>query len=107
MAATEHVALQPKGDLCFLYGLAHQLIKLGAVDTKFVTENTEGFESFRDHVAQFPPERVAIEAGISVDQLVRVAKTIAGVQRHRSGGLWASTKAIKACEPLKRSSTSL
>lgn len=81
MAATEHLAIRPKSDMCLLYGLARLLIELGAVDSQFVDNHTEGFEAFRQHVDGFTVERVSAETGISTEQLVRVAKTIANAKR--------------------------
>jgi assimilatory nitrate reductase catalytic subunit len=81
MLATQHVALRPKGDLCFLYGLARELIRLGAVKRDFVAAHTTGFEEFERFVAAFPPERVAAEAGVPAEHLQRCAVTIARGQR--------------------------
>jgi len=78
MAATEHVALRPKSDLALLYGLANLLIGMGAVDTSFVAEHTNGFDDFAGFVADFTLERVEQESGVAPDQVHRIADAIAG-----------------------------
>lgn len=81
MAASEHVALQPKSDLTFLYGLANLLICGGAIDFEFVESHTQGFEEFRQHVSSFNLERVATQTGVSSGQLQRIAQLIADGKR--------------------------
>src|SRR5207249_2508030 len=53
----------------------------GAVDRAFVEGHTTGFDDFADHVAAFPPSRVAAETGLSTDALERLAATIANGER--------------------------
>ncbi len=47
MAATHHLALQPKSDLVLLYGLAHQLLERGWINIDFIEQHTSGFDAFR------------------------------------------------------------
>ncbi len=82
MAATQHYAIKPKSDLTLLYGIAHLIIREGGLDAAFIRENTNGFEDFEKFVADFTPDRVAEETGISTECLVHFAKTIiAGTPR--------------------------
>ena len=81
MAATQHVALNPKSDLVLLYGLAHLLIARGAVDHEYVAEHTEGYDAFAEHVAAYTPERVSAATGVAVDALERLVTTIAHGER--------------------------
>jgi assimilatory nitrate reductase catalytic subunit len=76
MAATIHLALRPKSDLTLFYGLAHILIREGWIDREFIEAHTTGFDAFRDHVAEFTPDRVAAAAGIEVTELERVAQVV-------------------------------
>lgn len=76
MAATQHYAIQPKSDLTLLYGIAHLLIRDGAVDTAYVEQHTTGYAEFAAFVQSYSPESVACETGLSVDQLQRFADTI-------------------------------
>ncbi|HEV7887860.1 MAG TPA: nitrate reductase [Acidimicrobiales bacterium] len=76
MAATQHYPLRPKSDLVLLYGLAHLLVRRGAVDRAFADDHTNGFDDFAAHVEAFPPSRVSEETGLSVEALERLADTI-------------------------------
>ncbi|TDU73431.1 nitrate reductase (quinol-dependent) catalytic subunit [Prosthecobacter fusiformis] len=76
MAATQHYAIKPKSDLTLLYGIAHLLIRDGAVDTPFVTDHTTGFEEFAAFIQTYTPEHVAAETGLSMEQLQHFADTI-------------------------------
>lgn len=81
MLAAQHLALRPKGDLVLLYGLARQLIELGAVKRDYLAAHTTGFEEFERFVAPFTLERTAAETGVSAADLVRCAQSIARGQR--------------------------
>ncbi len=85
-AATLHVALRPKSDLTFLYGLAHLLIARGAVKTDFVAAHTTGFDAFAAFVAEFTPDRVAAATDVPVATLHRLAAIIA--ERERVSFWW-------------------
>jgi assimilatory nitrate reductase catalytic subunit len=76
-AATQHLAPRPKTDLTLLYGIAHLLIELDAVDHRFVADHTEGFAELAAHVGPYTPEVVAAETGVPLEQLHRLAETIA------------------------------
>ena len=76
MAATQHVALNPKSDLTLLYGIANLLVQSGWVDVNFIERSTAGYAEFAEFVRQFTPDKVAAETGLSVGQLYRFAETI-------------------------------
>jgi assimilatory nitrate reductase catalytic subunit len=73
MAASMHLAVRPGGDLALLYGLAHLLIRRGAVDRKFIDAHTSGFDDFGAFLSEFTPARVADEAGIAESSLQELA----------------------------------
>ncbi|HEY0947575.1 MAG TPA: nitrate reductase [Opitutaceae bacterium] len=81
MAATQHVALKPKSDLTLLYGLARLLIRRGAVKREFVEAHTTGFAEFAAFVEDFTLDRVVAQTGLSMEELERLADTIARGQR--------------------------
>ncbi|SDR66128.1 molybdopterin oxidoreductase family protein [Opitutus sp. GAS368] len=81
MLAAQHLALRPKGDLPLLYGLARQLIQLGAVKRDYLAAHTTGFAEFEQFVAGFTLERTAAESGVPVADLVRCAESIARGER--------------------------
>lgn len=87
MAATQHYSIKPKSDLALLYGLAHLLIRDGAVDREFIERSTTGYDLFVPFLGSFTPERVCTETGLKIEQLRRFAATIhAG--KHRVSFWW-------------------
>jgi assimilatory nitrate reductase catalytic subunit len=76
MGATQHYAIKPKSDLAFLYGLAHILISQGWIETRYIESNTLGFDSFKEAVKEFSPERAATASGLSPKELRRCAEAI-------------------------------
>jgi assimilatory nitrate reductase catalytic subunit len=76
MAATQHLALQPKSDLVLLYGVAKILIENDWLDHGYIGQHTTGFDEFAKHVKQFSPETVADVSGIDEAAIHRFARTI-------------------------------
>lgn len=76
MAATQHYAIKPKSDLTLLYGIAHLIIREGGVDQHFINEHTNHYDEFAKFVADYTPDRVAAETGISLGQLTKFTQTI-------------------------------
>jgi anaerobic selenocysteine-containing dehydrogenase len=81
MAATQHYSIQPKSDLILLYGLANLLVHRAAVNRDFVVAHTTGFPEFAQFVEGYTPEAVTRAAGITPEQLDRLANTIASGKR--------------------------
>jgi len=77
-AATLHVALRPKSDLTFLYGL---LIARSAVKPAFIAAHTSNYEAFAAFVATFTAEHTAAETGVSIATLHRLVDIIATRER--------------------------
>ena len=80
-AATLHVALRPKSDLTFLYGLAHLLIARSAVKPAFIAAHTSNYEAFAAFVATFTAAHTTAETGVSVATLHRLVDIIATRER--------------------------
>ncbi|HEY9249267.1 MAG TPA: molybdopterin oxidoreductase family protein [Rariglobus sp.] len=81
VAATLHVPLRPKSDLTLLYGLAHLLIRRGAVKRDFIDAHTANYDAFAAFAAAFPPERVSAETGLPAETLHRIVEIIATKER--------------------------
>jgi assimilatory nitrate reductase catalytic subunit len=81
MNATQHLALYPKSDQTLLYGVARLLIERGAIDAEYIANHTNGFDAFRDFVAEYTLERVTQETGLSVSQIERFVRIIQEGQR--------------------------
>ena len=76
MAATRHLALQPKSDLVLLYGIAHILVRNGWIDEQYIAQHTQEFDAFKRHVGQFTETRVSQATGLSVPQIRDFARLI-------------------------------
>jgi len=75
-AATHHLPLLPKSDLCLLYAVAHILIREGWIDRTFIDAHTTGFDAFAEHVSAFTPERAAGVSGLSTTAIEGLARII-------------------------------
>ncbi|MEY4489544.1 MAG: hypothetical protein RIQ79_2052, partial [Verrucomicrobiota bacterium] len=76
MAATWHINLRPKSDLWLLYGVANVLVTENRIHREFIDAHVNGYPGFAGFVAEYPPERVAAETGISADDIRRLARLI-------------------------------
>ena len=76
MAATQHLALQPKSDLTLFYGVANLLIERDWIDREFIDAHTNGFEDFAAFVQAFPMSRVVEETGLTPEAIERFAQSI-------------------------------
>lgn len=74
-AATQHIALQPKGDLPLLYALAHCILRDGRTDAASLAR-CEGLDEFAAFLADYPPAAVAGTTGMSVDAVEALARTV-------------------------------
>jgi len=81
MASTQHYAIQPKSDLTLLYGLAHLLIEMGAINHDFIEAHTFGYMEFAEFVQAFTPARVSEATGIPEKRMRHFAQTIASGKR--------------------------
>jgi assimilatory nitrate reductase catalytic subunit len=80
-AATQHLAIQPKSDLILLYGVAHELIARGRIDSQFVAASTTGFDEFANFVQRFSPEIVCETTGLERSAYTRFIDSIAHGKR--------------------------
>ncbi|WP_327141681.1 molybdopterin-containing oxidoreductase family protein [Nocardia sp. NBC_01327] len=94
----EHLAPLPGTDAALALGLMHIIVSMGAQDDEFIAEHTEGWDEFRDRIAEFTPERVAGITGLPVERIMALGERIArtrptairasqGMQRHAGGGM--------------------
>ncbi|UUZ46736.1 molybdopterin-dependent oxidoreductase [Massilia sp. B-10] len=117
----QHIALLPGTDAALALGLMHVLIKENLVDEDYIAQYTIGYGQLKERAAEWTPERVAATCGITVDEVVNLAReygsmarrgepvairTNYGVQRVRGGGMavrnitcllrWSGPGAIRA-----------
>jgi assimilatory nitrate reductase catalytic subunit len=76
--ADMHLPINPGTDLVLLNGLAHVILDEGLQDQDYIQKHTEGFDAFRDLVAQYDPVTAARICGIDEDSIRHVARLYAG-----------------------------
>src|SRR5437660_1493165 len=93
----EHLALMPGTDAALALGIMHVLIAEDLIDHDYVGRHTVDYDALKMRAAEFPPERVAAICGLTVRQVVALARDYGtvkpaairvnyGLQRHAGGG---------------------
>jgi assimilatory nitrate reductase catalytic subunit len=77
MLADLHLPVAPRSDLALINGLIHVVIEHDLVDHGYVAAHTAGFESLRESVREYTPERVAAITGLTPELVCRTAWTYA------------------------------
>jgi anaerobic selenocysteine-containing dehydrogenase len=70
----QHIAILPGTDAALALGMMHVLIGEDWIDHEYVAEFTLGFDQLKERVKQWPPQRVAEVCGISVDEVLDLAR---------------------------------
>jgi anaerobic selenocysteine-containing dehydrogenase len=98
----QHIALLPGTDAALALGMMHVLIAEGLLDDDYIVRHTLGFAELKERAAEWTPERTAETCGITVDEVVELAREYGrtarrgdpvairvnyGVQRVRGGGM--------------------
>src|SRR5947207_3171403 len=100
--------INPGTDAALALGMMHVIINEGLYNAGYVEQHTLGFEQLRQRVQEYPPERVAKFTGISVSEIVKLAREYAtvrpavirvnyGVQRSEGGGMATRAIAMLPC----------
>ena len=77
MLADLHLPIRPRSDLALINGLIQIIIERGAFDREYVERHTTGFDSLRESVRDYTPERVSTITGLPVDVIHRTASLYA------------------------------
>jgi formate dehydrogenase major subunit len=91
-----HVRHNLGTDVALLNGMMHVILKNNWHDQAFIEERCEGFEEFKQLIDNYPPEKVAEIAGVSADDIVKIAEYYAkaeaasiiycmGITQHTTG----------------------
>ncbi|MFQ5619802.1 MAG: formate dehydrogenase subunit alpha [Rhodospirillales bacterium] len=76
--ATHMLQFKPGTDVAMLNAILNVIVEEELYDKQYVAAHTEGFDSLKDHVKDFPPEAMAPVCGVEADTLRTVARTFAG-----------------------------
>jgi anaerobic selenocysteine-containing dehydrogenase len=98
----QHIAVLPGTDSALALGMMHVLVKENLVDHDYIERHTLGYSQLKDRIAEWTPERTAETCGITVEEVVNLAREYGqtaqrgepvairlnyGVQRVRGGGM--------------------
>jgi formate dehydrogenase major subunit len=78
--ASHMLQFRPGSDVAMLNAIMHVIVEEELYDRQYIDAMTEGFEEFRTHLDDFPPEKMAELCGIEADVLRDVARTFAGAK---------------------------
>ncbi|MGB3714036.1 MAG: molybdopterin-dependent oxidoreductase [Candidatus Promineifilaceae bacterium] len=92
-----HLAPMPGTDGALAMSIAHDILEEELHDESWLDTNAIGWSSFRQRLADYPPERVSAITGLSREDIVTLArmyattkpgliKTADGINRNRNGG---------------------
>ncbi len=82
-----HLQVRPGTDVALLNAMLHEIVLEGLNDRAFIEGHTEGWETLREAVRAYPPERVASLCGVDA-QAIRDAALLYGRAR-AALSLWA------------------
>jgi anaerobic selenocysteine-containing dehydrogenase len=77
----QHIALLPGTDSALALGMMHVLIKEDLLDHDYIAQYTLGFEQLKQRAAEWTPERTAQTCGITVDEVVDLARLYGGMAK--------------------------
>jgi anaerobic selenocysteine-containing dehydrogenase len=98
----QHIALLPGTDAALALGMMHVLIAEDLLDHDYIERHTLGFDAWKERAAEWTPARTAATCGITVDEVVTLAREYGqaakrgepvairlnyGIQRVRGGGM--------------------
>jgi assimilatory nitrate reductase catalytic subunit len=98
MLADLHLPIRPRSDLALLNGLIHLVIAHDLIDRDYVGRATSGFETLRESVRDYTPERVAAITGIPADTIRHVAVTYANARAGLIGWTMGVNHSTKGTE---------
>jgi anaerobic selenocysteine-containing dehydrogenase len=104
-ASDKHFTIHPGSDTALALALMHVIIREGLHDAEYVERYTEGFDTLRQRVAEWTPQRAAELTGIDAEEIVQLAREYAttrpaairlnyGVQRSERGAMAVRTIAL-------------
>jgi len=78
--ADKHFFINPGSDTALALGMMHVIVGENLHDADYIERHTSGFDSLRERVKQYPPERVAALTGIAKEEIVQLAREYASVR---------------------------
>ena len=76
--AAVHLALRPGTNVPLLHALAHVIVAEGLMDAAALRERVDGFETFREFIGAWTPERAEELTGVPAEKIRAAARLYAG-----------------------------
>ena len=106
-SADQHISPYPGTDAALALGMMHVMVTEGLHRPQWIADHTTGWQYLLERIMQFPPERAAHLAGVSLETVLTLAREYAttepallrvtdGINRHSNGG---QTVRTLACLP--------
>src|SRR6266700_1509238 len=103
-----HIPINHGTDVALALGMMHVIINENLYDADYVSQHTVGFDELRQKVQDYLPEKVAGWTGMSVTDILKLAREYAtvrpavirmnyGIQRSQNGGMASRTVAMLLC----------
>ncbi|NYE63335.1 anaerobic selenocysteine-containing dehydrogenase [Duganella sp. 1224] len=77
----QHIALLPGTDSALALGMMHVLIAEDLLDHDYIARYTLGFDQLKERAAEWTPERTAATCGITVAEVVELARLYGGMAK--------------------------
>jgi len=94
--ATMFLQVKPGTDIYVFLAIMHTIIREGWADEAFIAERTEGFDQFKDTLAEYTPERASLISGVSVAQIEAAARIYASGERTSGQSIYDSPQGHSA-----------
>ncbi|WP_425100368.1 formate dehydrogenase subunit alpha [Tropicibacter sp. S64] len=75
--ATHMLQFKPGADVSMLNAIMHTIVEEGLYDQQYIEAYTENWEAEKEHLKQFPPEKMEVLCGIPAETLRQVARDFA------------------------------
>jgi len=75
--ATHMLQFKPGTDVALLNGMLNVIVTEGLCDEQYILAHTEGYETLKERIRNFPPERMSSVCGIPAETIRTVARTYA------------------------------
>ncbi|MGB7302947.1 MAG: formate dehydrogenase subunit alpha [Burkholderiaceae bacterium] len=78
--ASHFLQFRPGADVALLNAIMHTIVDENLYDSTYITQFTEGWETFHPHLKDFSPEKMAGLCGIEASQIRTVARAYANAK---------------------------
>lgn len=75
-----YLPIKPGTDIAFLNGILFLLLQSGKIDSHFIAQYTQGWETFPEFLKDYSPEKVSEITQLSVEQLTKAAELIGNAE---------------------------